>query len=79
MSDRWAISNRPIALLDQDPPLIGSVSASQNMHEGRFAGPIVADKAQAFADAEGEVDPSKSTDGAEFLFDAVHADDLNFF
>ncbi len=48
--------------------------AAQHMHEGGFAGAIVADKPEAFPRRNLEGHAGKGTDGAERFFDAVQSD-----
>src|SRR5258708_4119521 len=45
------------------------------MHQGRLAGAVVSDQAEALALRHGQVDTAERTDGAELLFDAVELDD----
>jgi len=43
------------------------------VHQSRFAGAIVADKAEAFPSVAGKIHVVESMDGAETLFDAVQS------
>ena len=54
---------------------VGRAGAGQHVHERRLAGPVVADKADAFAALDREIDAVESADGAVMLLDAVQGDD----
>ncbi len=57
-------------------PAIGNRGPRQDMHQRRFAGPVVADKPEALALPDHQVDAVDCADGAEMLFDAVQLDEF---
>src|SRR4051812_15825764 len=50
--------------------------SGKNMHEGRFARAIMADKSDAFACIDIEIHTVERTDGTELFFDAVQLYDV---
>ncbi len=54
---------------------IGDRGSRQHMHQGRFAGAVVSDQADALAPRRRQIDAVERADGAELLFDAVEPDD----
>ena len=75
MGDRHGIAGCCCAV-DGDRAAVGSERAGEDVHQGRFAGAVVADEADAFARVDREIDAVKRADGAEMLFDAVQRDDI---
>src|SRR3569623_83461 len=58
---------------------IRSSGAGKNVHQGRLAGSVVADEADAFAGMDDKVHAIKRANGAETLFDAAQFDDVAWF
>ena len=71
-ADRRCVTSSPSTAMRA---AVGRQRAGQHMHQRRLAGAVVADEAEAFARATGEIDARKRADGAETLFDAVQPDD----
>ena len=65
---------RLFAAIDEKAARIWPHAAVQHMHEGRLAGPIVTDNADALPGGDLETYAVKGADGAESLFDAVQSD-----
>ena len=62
------------AFASDQTPAIGNCGPRQDMHQGRFAGPVVADETETLALPDHQVDAVDCADGAEMLFDAVQFD-----
>ena len=64
----------PLAL-DHDLALVGGVKAVEDVHQGRFAGPVLAQKGMDLAVPKVEVDVIVGEDARELLRDAAELED----
>ena len=78
MPERCGARGRIAPLLlarDDEPSAIRRSAAGQDMHQGRLAGAVMADDADAFACTDREIDAVQSADSAEGFLDAVEVDE----
>ena len=67
-------ADRPLLAADQDGAAVGMVEAVEDVHQGRFAGPVLADDAVDRAGGDHEVDRLIGVDRTEPLVDAAQLD-----
>jgi hypothetical protein len=60
--------------LDADAACIGLVKAVQDIHQGAFPGPVLAQKRMDLSGEDVKIDPAIRPDGGEAFRDAQHLD-----
>src|ERR1700674_447442 len=72
------IARRPEAhrpAVQQDLPVVGSIEAVEDVHQGRLAGAVFAEERMHFAPPDVEVDTVVREDSGELLADSTHLED----